>query len=107
MKAVDVYRGVRSFTSNHDHKFENVYVHEWEADSFSVTSTGYVYEIEVKISRSDFLADFKKPKHHLFKSYKSGHGILPLGESRKWFDWPIVDRYPELKNYEVKFNNIK
>lgn len=71
MKAEHVYKSVRIFTWNHDHKFENVYVHDWEADLFSVTATPYSYEIEVKVSRSDFFADFKKVKHELFKTYKS------------------------------------
>lgn len=76
MTSQQVYQGIRSFISNHDHKFQNVYVYDWECDSFSVTSTGYVYEIEVKVSRSDFMADFKKPKHHFFKTMKNGYSIL-------------------------------
>lgn len=107
MIAADVYKGVRMFVRNHDHKFENVFVHSWEADSFSVTSTGYVYEIEVKISRSDFFADFKKPKHHFFKSYKSGMGIMPMGEGRNWEGWPLTDQFPELRNFQINYNNIQ
>lgn len=71
-----VYAGCRQFNMNHDHRFENIFVHRWEADLFSVTKTGYCYEIEVKVSKSDFLADFKKPKHHLFSTIKNGYGIL-------------------------------
>jgi len=71
-----VYDGCRQFNQNHDHRFENVFVHAWEADLFSVTKTGYSYELEVKVSKSDFLADFKKPKHHLFRTIKNGYGIL-------------------------------
>lgn len=76
MTSQQVYQGIRGFISNHDHKFKNVYVYDWECDSFSVTSSGYVYEIEVKVSRSDFMADFKKPKHHFFKTMKNGYSIL-------------------------------
>lgn len=106
MKSEEVYRAVRGFVSNHDHKFQNVFVHSWEADHFSVTSSGYSYEIEVKISRSDFLADFKKPKHHLFKSFKTGYGILRLGESWISEGWPLINKHPELKNYRITYNNI-
>lgn len=34
-----------------------------ECDVISVSKTDYVYEYEIKISRSDFKADFKKDKH--------------------------------------------
>jgi hypothetical protein len=34
--------------------------HGWEADLASVSKTGMLYEFEIKTSRSDFLADFKK-----------------------------------------------
>ena len=66
--AADINRSVRALFFTHDHKFQNVFIHAWEADHFSVTKTGYSYEVEVKISRSDYFADFKKPKHTLIKS---------------------------------------
>lgn len=34
-----------------------------EADVFGVNNNGYIYEYEIKQSRSDFKADFKKKKH--------------------------------------------
>jgi hypothetical protein len=88
MKAEDVYKGVSRFVYNHDFKLQNVFVHSWEADSFSVTSSNYSYEIEVKCSRSDFFADFKKPKHNLFKAFKKGIGVLNKGES--WIGSPRI-----------------
>ncbi len=44
----------------------------WEMDLFKLTNSGYIYEYEVKISRSDFFNDFKKRikgslKHNRFK----------------------------------------
>jgi len=55
--------------SNHDHHFHNKYIfgNDWESDFFSVTKSGYLYEVEVKISKSDFAADFIKFKHKLFE----------------------------------------
>ena len=35
----------------------------WEADLISITKAGYMYEYEIKISKSDFMHDFGKPKH--------------------------------------------
>ncbi|MFA5715025.1 MAG: hypothetical protein WC998_04765 [Candidatus Paceibacterota bacterium] len=41
----------------------------WESDVFGINKNGYMYEFEIKRSRSDFLADFrnKEHKHRLFK----------------------------------------
>jgi hypothetical protein len=95
MTSGEVYECCRYFNSNHDHKFENVFVHDWEADMFSVTSSSYAYEIEVKVSISDFKADFKKPKHHLFKKRKQSHVVIPAGDG-----W-IMD-----KGIEMRFSRI-
>jgi hypothetical protein len=35
----------------------------WECDMLTITRAGYVHEFEIKISRADFHADFKKEKH--------------------------------------------
>lgn len=106
MVAKDVYRALRVFTHNHDHKFENVFVHSWEADCFSVTSSNYSYEIEVKVSRSDFFNDFKKPKHSLFRGYKTGYGIVrgQMSGDRHM----SIERagHPALVNYAILWTNI-
>ena len=34
-----------------------------ECDVISISKSDYIYEYEIKISRSDFKADFNKPKH--------------------------------------------
>ena len=39
----------------------------WEADVLSATKSGLLVEWEIKISRSDFFADFKKRKHVLYQ----------------------------------------
>lgn len=39
----------------------NVFVHNWnECDALMVLRSGYVHEVEMKLTRSDFKADFKK-----------------------------------------------
>lgn len=45
----------------------NLYVfsNSWESDYLALTKSGYLYEGEVKISRNDFKADFKKENKHL------------------------------------------
>jgi len=50
----------------------NVSMYGWEADLVCMTKADYMHELEIKISRSDFKADFKKRKH-MFLS-----GKIPL-----------------------------
>jgi hypothetical protein len=50
--------------SGHKYVLCNSYVFDWESDFFSKSTTGYVYEIEIKVSRSDFRADFDKVVKH-------------------------------------------
>lgn len=49
--------------SNYEYKLHNTYVFEWESDFFAISKSGYSVEVEIKISRSDFLADFKKTNY--------------------------------------------
>jgi hypothetical protein len=36
---------------------------QWEADFLAVTKAGYLTEVEIKVSRSDFQAEFKSKAH--------------------------------------------
>jgi len=69
INAKHVQKKVGSLFSNHDHHFLNrcIFGYDWESDFFSVTSSGYLYEVEVKISKADYQADFIKFKHKLFE----------------------------------------
>lgn len=42
----------------------NVYFYQWESDLLYISRAGYVTEFEVKLTRSDFRADFKKVARH-------------------------------------------
>lgn len=46
--------------SNNDIVLPNFYYGIFEMDIFRLLSSGYIYEYEVKVSRHDFFADFKK-----------------------------------------------
>lgn len=50
---------------NHDFCINNAYIFDWESDFFSVSESGYLYEVEVKVSKSDFKDDFKKKNKHM------------------------------------------
>ena len=42
----------------------NCYLYIWESDIFNVTKSDYAIEYEIKVSRSDFFADFNKVDKH-------------------------------------------
>lgn len=70
------------YVNTAEYKCANLYIFkdDWESDFFiQQRSTGYCYEVEIKISRSDFFADLKK---------KAKHSILQHGyfqyEQRQW-----------------------
>jgi hypothetical protein len=103
----DIQRAIRAHTANHVHQLENVYVHAWEADFFTVTKTGYSYEFEIKVSRSDFLADFKKEKHAIFRAHKKGAVVLPRGSSYVVLSLAERKNHPELDALRIPYSNIK
>lgn len=57
---------VKDFISSPKYIMNNLYVfhHGWESDYLAFTKSDYIYEIEVKISRSDFKNDKKKVRKH-------------------------------------------
>jgi hypothetical protein len=78
------------------YKLSNAYIfkHDWETDFFiQQHASGYCYEIEIKISRSDFLADqLKKDKHSILKT---GTYVEPV---RKW--------NTDIRKFEVVENKV-
>lgn len=82
---------------SHEYKFVNVYYFENESDWLSFLPNGFCYEVEVKISRSDFKADFKKNKHIIHESngkkYYTEKGSLVKSSNP---DWDFCRNFPEL-----------
>lgn len=58
----------RRFMASPKYVLNNLYVYNWESDFLAITNSWYAYEIEVKISVSDFKNDFNKSKKHLLLS---------------------------------------
>lgn len=56
--------------STKQYEISNLFVYNWESDYLAITKSGYVYEVEIKISRADFSNDFKhkENKHLLLES---------------------------------------
>ncbi len=81
----------------------NSYIYNWESDYFHLNKTGYSVEIEIKISRSDFRADFKKEKHKLFNSL--GEEIIEnRGSYNRHIDLSSMSQwYQNLDSNEKKY----
>lgn len=60
----------QQFNNGYTYRIENIYLFadDWESDFFCVNRQGYSFEFEVKISRSDFKADFTKKRHSIIKN---------------------------------------
>jgi hypothetical protein len=89
----NIHSAITSRFNTHRYVLFNSYVFSWESDYFSITQDEkYIYEVEVKLSRSDFKADFQKDaKHrllanatkqdlvvqrgHLFSDYEVKNGV--------------------------------
>lgn len=109
MNAKQVQEKVGRLFSNHDHHFLNKYIFgsDWECDFFSVTNSGYLYEVEVKISKSDFNADFIKFKHKLFEG-RNETSVIKEAKYRYSKRWKKqVRKAPEkiINPQEVKMPN--
>jgi hypothetical protein len=65
----------------------NSYVFDWESDLFSVTKSGNVYEVEMKISKADYRKDFEKEKHQLFRSNVQGKTHHITGHPAHRYSW--------------------
>lgn len=89
---------VRSLFSNHRYVLVNSFVFDWESDLFSVTKTGTVYEVEMKISKADYWRDFEKEKHFFFKH--TGAGRIHERDPRERTEWG-------LNNYDFDFATRK
>ena len=90
------------FFGNYDYRLSNVFIYAWESDFFCVSTSGYAIEVEVKISKSDFKADFKKvDKHRYLNEIENNHDIFITGfrPNRFYYACPedmiTVDEVPE------------
>jgi hypothetical protein len=53
-----------SSSKNHVSIVPNTFAYSWESDMLSFTRSNFVHEYEIKISLSDFKADFRKAEKH-------------------------------------------
>lgn len=89
-----------------DHKLENSFMFDWESDIFLITKSKLTVEIEVKISRSDYFADFSKVrKHNLFKCYKKNYAPYRKNQhaNRYAYDDNGKMYYSQYESCEIRF----
>jgi hypothetical protein len=92
----DLQQAVRRLFHNHQYMLVNTFVFNWESDLFSVTKSGNVYEVEMKISKADYKKDFEKEKHQLFRSNVQGksHHIFHHPAHRWAWDYSrVIGKY--------------
>ena len=59
-----------------------------ECDVLSVTKSDYICEYEIKISKSDFKADFKKTKHNLINEKVFTETMSTVKAGNRYFELP-------------------
>lgn len=62
---------------DHTYIIYNAYIFAWESDYFSVSESGHVYEIEIKVTKNDFKKDFKKEEKHILLESKNNVNLIP------------------------------
>lgn len=84
--------GLRYLTPNSKmYEMENLFVFDWESDYLCITKSGYIHEIEIKISRSDFANDFKhKKKKHLLLETKI-EGMITKENKPDYFYYAVPE----------------
>ena len=76
-----IQRVLNKFMASPKYKVDGLFVFRWESDKLLWTKAGYIYEFEIKISRSDYQNDFKhKADKHLLLSSKMPKESGPVQE---------------------------
>lgn len=94
-----IQKALLSAFHSHSFKFTNTYFFSNESDWLSFLPSGFCYECEVKISRSDFKADFKKEKHTIHKVNEKGGNLFLKKTYDKYesnLSWEFCRNFPEL-----------
>lgn len=81
----------------------NVHMHDYELDILAVRKSGFVDEIEIKVSRPDFLADFKKTVQ--LKNPEWDDALPYVDQVRKGIEkWAPVTKHDALKDGRILAN---
>jgi hypothetical protein len=93
-----IQRQLYDFYSGLGHKLiaPNIYLHYSEADLITVQASGYVNEIEIKITKADFKRDFEKRKHKYYTAARAKKVVRSFAHIPNYF-WfafpePLLDK---------------
>lgn len=79
------------------------FVYPEESDFLTISRNNYTHEFEVKVSRSDFKADFKKSKHRKFKSLVAGKEMYLSSKGEAKNSCIIFGRYGKVDSSKIRF----
>ena len=104
MTAKEIDNILRASLTN-EYELSNTYIFNWESDYFGISKSNLIYEIEIKLSRSDFFADFKKKrKHEVLEKSKQGKNYITLRDYLYYsYEKPIgYDTFGNKKNNQFR-----
>jgi len=101
---------IEKFFPSAEYVIENAFIYSWECDIFLQMKSGYHYEIEKKISRSDFKADFKKSaKHFQLENHKKELITIPGGKNYQQLNNEQINKFEidisDLIIRKIDYNN--
>lgn len=64
----DIQKLLYYYTAKQNKKLwaHNIYLFNWESDFIAIDDKGNIFEYEIKLTITDFRADFRKRKHSIF-----------------------------------------
>ena len=118
-----IQRVLSGFIASPKYRVDGLFVFGWESDKLIWTKAGYIYEFEIKISRSDYLNDFKHKveKHlllnsampdestgvreadlfdNLLKEKRKRYPQITMEQAKDWMK-PVGERMPNYFYYAV------
>ena len=95
MTTNQIYKALRRATTL-EYLLENTYVFNWESDIFGMSKNGYCVELEIKSSRADFLADFKKEGKH--KMLEMAYAKKTVYTKRNYLHYTYDHTFTNFKN---------
>lgn len=113
MTEQEIIKRLSLWTDNRKFPYQlpNSFIYSWECDFWTMTSGGETREFEIKISRSDFLADFKKEKHKVtvganFFYYVCPKDMIKVGEIDKKYGLVYIweTGFVEVKRRPTRLN---
>lgn len=110
MTETKIQKALFEYYKHHRYKFLNIYFFKNESDWLSFLQNGMCYEIEIKISRSDFKADKKKERFNKYLNNSNSELFTKQGREviTQHPSFDLTREYPELTIARIRneFNRM-